>query len=58
MKDSYTTDKYASEVHWACGKVDCDCDYETDNLMDYEYFQEIENDANEQALELYNASED
>jgi hypothetical protein len=24
------------QPHWACGKVDCDCDEQTENLMERE----------------------
>lgn len=40
MQDSYTSDKYANSdtliAHWACGKIVCDCDEQTDNLRDYD----------------------
>lgn len=26
----------SEEVHWACGKVECDCDELTDQLLDLE----------------------
>lgn len=46
MQDSYTADKLANNdhliAHWACGKVVCDCDEQTDNLMDAEYREETD----------------